>query len=241
MSPHHDDPTSPRRGAALVVMARVPEPGRCKTRLCPPLTPEQAADLYRAFLVDIAALLADWRDAPCDLWVAWAGPSGGESELRELFGDRFRFLEQQGETLTDRMEHVFETMLRAGYRSVVMRNSDSPHLPIDLLRQAFDALASGPRGTVVLGPDLDGGYYLAGLDVLAPGLLPRTMSTGSVYEETVAGAERAGLEVVSLPRFPDIDTPDDLRLFWIEYGSRADVRDRETWRYLAARRDLLDV
>jgi len=205
------------------------------------LTGDQAADLYRAFLVDIAQLLADWRESPCDLWVAWAGPDGGEAELREIFGDRFRFLKQTGDSLTDRMETVFDTLLRAGYRSVVMRNSDSPHLPVDSLKEAFDALAEPGRGTIVLGPDLDGGYYLVGLDVLPNGIFPRTMSTSSVYEETLAEAERRELQATSLERFPDIDTPDDLRLFWLEYGGRADVRDCATWKYLDARRELLDA
>jgi uncharacterized protein len=192
--------------SAVVVMARAPVPGTCKTRLCPPLLPAEAAGLYRSFLVDIARELEAWP-SEVDLWLAWSGQDEDLDRLRLLFGDRWRLLRQRGASLTVRMEQVFDSLFDAGYRRVVMRNSDSPHLPAALLDQAFEAMG---EGTMVLGPDRGGGYYLVGLDRRPQGLFPRTMSTGSVYEETAALARAAGLAVRTLPTFLDVDLPEEL-------------------------------
>ncbi len=229
MSSPPDDPLEPRSPRALVVMARAPVAGACKTRLCPPLTADEAAALYSAFLDDLARELP--ADAVgCDLWIAWTGDDDGGAGLRARFGPPFRLVRQRGDDLTARMEDVFERFCAAGYRAVVMRNSDSPHLPWSLAADAFDALEAA--GAVVLGPDLDGGYYLIGANAPVGGLLPRAMSTASVFEETSAAAAAAGRPVVALEPFPDIDTPDDLAVFWLEFGGRADVHHWATWRML---------
>jgi len=234
-------------------MARCPRPGACKTRLCPPLTPDEAADLYVAFLEDISRELSEWSFEG-DLWVAWSddeGDAGGAGDdeaasdeaasgpaahevpeaLRRCFDAPFRFLRQQGDSLADRMDQVFAQLFRGGYQQVVMRNSDSPHLPPSLLTSAFDAL-NHQRGSLALGPDLDGGYYLVGLDVPPDGLLPQTMSTNSVLDDTVRNAGERGLRVELLDSFLDIDTVDDLLTFWLEFGGRADVRHWSTWKLL---------
>lgn len=192
--------------AALVVMARAPIPGTCKTRLCPPLSPEDAAALYRCFLVDIARELEAWA-TPAELWLAWAGEDGDEARLRALFGRRWTLVQQRGASLTDRMERVFDQLFDAGFERVVMRNSDSPHLPTRLLDEAFAGLGAA---AVVLGPDHGGGYYLVGLDRRPDGLFPRVMSTSSVYEQTAAAAEARGLTVFPLSPCLDVDQPDDL-------------------------------
>jgi rSAM/selenodomain-associated transferase 1 len=215
---------------ALVVMAKEPRPGRVKTRLTPPLTPEQSAHLYAAFLEDLARELPRW-DGACDRWLAWADADGEAPELHRLFEPEFRLLRQTGATLTDRMEAVFEHLFERGYASVVMRNSDSPHLPTSLLRSAFEALEDGD-GVAVLGPDLDGGYYLVGFDQPNPGVFPRAMSTGSVLAQTRAGAEARGLRVVTLPPFLDVDTARDLAALRREFMDRTDTAHWATHRAL---------
>lgn len=227
---------APRYPDALVIMAKPPRPGRVKTRLCPPLTPEEAAGLYRAFLVDIGRETRAWPRA-CDRYVAWAGEEeDAPDDLREALGDGFRWLRQVGDDLTARMERVFTDLQQAGYRRVVMRNSDTPHLPMSLLAQAFDALDGG---ALVLGPDLDGGYYLAGLDCSPDGVFPRIMSTESVLAETARLAGARGLRVVQLEPFLDVDNRDDLAMLWLEFGGRADVTHWATHALLDAS-DYLD-
>lgn len=221
-------PTShpvPRHPDALVLMAKDPAPGRVKTRLCPPLTPEESAALYRAFLEDLGRELRAWP-AEVDRFVAWSGDT--DSTLRSLLGEGFHWIEQRGDDLTARMEDVFTRLQAAGYRRVVMRNTDSPHLPLSWLERAFDALGGG----VVLGPDLDGGYYLVGLDVPPDGVFPRAMSHASVLEQTRENARALGHAVAELESFLDVDDADDLLTFWVEFGGRADVTHWATWRFL---------
>ena len=211
-------------------MVRMPVAGQCKTRLCPPLSEEQAAALYRAFLRDIGRELAGWN-APVDVWIAWSGDVEQPGELLSCFPDSCRYLRQRGESLSERMNVVFERMFELGYRHVVMRNSDSPHLPLSFIDQGLAALEQKP-GSVILGPDLDGGYYLVGLDRPAAGLFPAQMGTGSVFSQTAAAATAQHREVVELPAFLDIDDADDLCTFWLEFGGRADVRHWQTWQFI---------
>jgi rSAM/selenodomain-associated transferase 1 len=211
-------------------MVRIPVAGRCKTRLCPPLSDEQAAGLYRAFLHDIGRELSE-SNVPMDLWVAWCGEVEQPGAISTFFPDSTRYLRQHGESLTQRMNGVLEQLFDFGYRQVVLRNSDSPHLPNSFVEQAFAALEQKP-GSVVLGPDLDGGYYLVGLDHPGEGLFPAEMGTGSVFRQTAEAAHEDGREVVELPAFLDIDDADDLCTFWLEFGARADVRHWETWQFI---------
>lgn len=258
MSLINSDPLAPTCSRALVVMARLPRPGRCKTRLSPPLSSEDVAGIYRAFLCDIGRLLSEWRDAP-DVFVAWADDLGATedqtspefdqvvvenstqtitdhsppTELQAIFSPSTRFLRQTGESLTERMDTIFDRLFAAGYGQVVMRNSDSPHLPTRIIGDAFAHLDQSPAGTVVLGPDLGGGYYLVGLDGPPAGVFPEIMSTSSVLDQTLVAAVEHGREVRLTESFLDIDTIDDLRLFWLEFGGRADVRHWATWRRIA--------
>jgi len=211
-------------------MVRIPVTGQCKTRLCPQLTAEQAAGLYRAFVRDIGRELAGWN-APVDIWIAWSGEVEQPGELVSFFPESCRYLRQRGDSLSERMSMIFDKMFDLGYRHVVMRNSDSPHLPLSFIDQAFAALKHEP-GSIILGPDLGGGYYLVGLDRPDAGLFPGKMSTGSVFSETAAAAAAQDREVIELPAFLDIDDADDLCTFWLEFGGRADVRHWETWQFI---------
>jgi rSAM/selenodomain-associated transferase 1 len=215
---------------ALVIMVKTPHPGQVKTRLQPLLSAAEAADLYRCFLLDLGRETGRWT-RPCDRWIAWTGETSREPphQLQEAFGEGFRWIEQRGESLSARMDFVFESLLQRGYHRVVMRNSDSPHLPPELLDRAFELLEPG---AVVLGPDLDGGYYLIGADSPPGSLLPTTMSTSTVLDQTVEAARGAGRSVALLEEFLDVDTPDDLAVFWYEFGGRADVRHWATWQWL---------
>ena len=220
-------------------MVKVPYPGTCKTRLTPPLTAREAADLYRCFLVDLARELPKWR-SDADLIVAWADDDRREGgawegdglppDLAAIFGP-VSSIRQEGPSLAARMTKVFETLQGRGYDAIVMRNSDSPHLPEGEVIAAFEALEKAP-GSVVLGPDLDGGYYLVGMAGGPADIFPAVMSTSSVLEQTVENTQAAGRPLTLLEPHLDVDTPDDLAAFWLEFGGRADVRHWATWKAL---------
>jgi len=192
---------------ALIVMAKEPSPGGTKTRLSPPLTAREAADLYRCFLLDTLDLMR--RVASAQPVIAYAPPEA-EPAFRDLAPPGFELIPQVGPDLGDRLDRVVADCLRKGYRRAVIVASDSPTIPLATLEQAFAELDDAAVD-VVLGPCDDGGYYLVGLKRRCPALFRGiVMSTATVLEETLARAEQQGLRVACLPPWYDVDTFDDL-------------------------------
>lgn len=193
------------RRQALFVMAKDPRAGQVKTRLCPPLTPEQAARLYQCFLSDVLDLVAAVPGV--DPVVAFS-PREAHGEFTRLTSGRFQLIPQEGTDLGARLENTFRVLFRQGYERVAAVSTDSPDLPVEYLREAFARLEGGP---VVLGPCPDGGYYLIGLSKLFPALF-RDMpwSTERVVPETETRARHLGVNVTRLPEWHDVDTAADL-------------------------------
>ena len=216
------------RRQALFVMAKDPRAGQVKTRLCPPLTPETAARLYRCFLSDVLELVAGVPGV--DPVVAFSPPEARREFARRTSG-RFRLVPQAGTDLGARLENTFRILFAQGYERVAAVSTDSPDLPVEFLRDAFARLDEGP---VVLGPCPDGGYYLIGLSRLIPELF-RDMpwSTERVVHETDARARRLGANVLHLPEWHDVDTAADLeRLMRDLVGDgRAGARAPRTTRF----------
>lgn len=188
----------------LIVVAKEPAAGQTKTRLCPPLGPQQAADLYACFLHDV---LATVRRVPEVRRVIAYTPEAAAPYFRALAPD-FALTPQRGADLGERLDALLSAALAAGAAKAVVMGSDSPTLPADYVKQAFAMLDTHD---VVLGPTDDGGYYLIGLRRPQPRLLRDvTMSTPSVLRDTLAIAEELGLRVALLPGWYDIDTVEDL-------------------------------
>lgn len=185
---------------ALLVMAKYPTPGKTKTRLCPPLSPEQAAALYECFLHDTLNLM---RRVP-GIWpiIAYL-PQSARPYFARLAPD-FELTLQQGPDLGARLDNALTRYLQLGFERVAIMNSDGPTLPPTHLAMAFEALAG--NADVALGPSHDGGYYLIGLKRPAPRLLRQVqMSTPHVLADTLALAAAEGLRVELLPAWYDVD------------------------------------
>jgi rSAM/selenodomain-associated transferase 1 len=188
-------------------MAKAPLPGQVKTRLCPPLSPDEAADLYRCFLLDkIQQVRALERARPV---IAYAPEDAGQ-----IFGAMapdLELLPQRGADLGVRLTGILERLLQSGHDGAVAIDSDTPTLPVRLLQQAVDRLADDPELDVVLGPTEDGGYYLIGLKAPQPVLFTdMPWSTADVLPETMRRAETRSLRLAQLRPWYDVDTPDDL-------------------------------
>ena len=192
-------------------MAEQPIPGVTKPRLCPPLTPEQAADLYSALLHDTLdiARRAQMVDESLHLAIAYT-PIDAAAYFSQLAPD-FELLFQGGPELGERLHHVLSLSLAMGHLQVAAISSDSPLLPAAFVGQAFEHLEAG--ADVVLVPTEDGSYSLIAVSRPQPTiLLPIQMSTPQLLRHTLALAERAGLRVTLLPAWPDVDTMTDVRL-----------------------------
>lgn len=202
--------TPTHNSCALAVMAKVPQVGSSKTRLVPPLTPDEAAILSGCFLRDTCTNIAEIRREGVEGVVVFT-PAGGEASLETLLPKSFTLLLQKGDSLGDRLFNAAEDLFQQGFASLCLINSDSPTLPQKHLRTAVSELER-PGDRVVLGGALDGGYYLIGLKANHPRLFSNIeWSTERVLKQTIERAAEMNLEVVQLPDWYDVDDPATLR------------------------------
>jgi rSAM/selenodomain-associated transferase 1 len=221
-----------RRGA-LIVFAKRPEPGRVKTRLCPPFTPAQAAALYRAMLADVLEASAEMAGQAGFEPVLAVAPPDACAELARACPPAFRVVAQRGGDLAARMEWAVAEAAAGGAAPILLRGSDSPALDGAAIAEASAALDAHD---LALCPDRDGGYGLVALRRPAPGLFAHPMSTRTVLDDTLLRATQQGLRVHLLrPRF-DVDTVEDLRWLAELRGSSAVERCARTCAWLDEQR-----
>jgi rSAM/selenodomain-associated transferase 1 len=205
---------SERMGRACVLMAKVPVPGKVKTRLVPYLGEETAAGLYTCFLQDMVSAVEASFPGLCR--VAYT-PAGAGELLRGVLPEGCQSIPQKGERLGDRLYNLFHYLLLSErLESVLAVGSDSPTLPMGLVAEAFDRLEE-PRVDGVLGPAEDGGYYLVGLTRPHKHLFSDIpWSTPEVLSTTLKRAEEARLNVVLLDTWYDVDDGESLLRLWRE-------------------------
>jgi rSAM/selenodomain-associated transferase 1 len=216
---------------ALVIMAKAPAVGRTKTRLCPPLTPARAAQLYEALLRDTIHLAAGVEGV--QLAIALTPPEA--TDLFERWSPPGTLLfPVSGADIGACLDRVLGSLLDAGHTGVMALNSDGPTLPAAHLRQALDQL---DQADVVLGPGEDGGYYLVGQRAHHPRLFyDIDWSTARVLPQTLARAESLGLSVALLPPWYDVDTAPDLDRLRAEVETLPPEAVPHTRRFLDERR-----
>ncbi len=231
------DPNLPDRGArslcALAVMTKAPQAGRVKTRLVPPLTPEEAAELNKCFLRDTVAAISsvcsrrpvgyastmqfehadasqsEAATAACG--IAVYTPVGAESAYTDMLPADFSLLPQRGDGFGERLYFAVEDLFKCGFGSVCLIDSDSPTVPAENFQRAVELLSMG-EDRVVLGPSDDGGYYLIGVKRPHQHLFDQIdWSTERVLNQTIQRATEIGLEVKLLPAGYDVDDGASLR------------------------------
>jgi rSAM/selenodomain-associated transferase 1 len=206
----HPSPLTPH--AALVIFAKAPIPGEVKTRLCPPLTPDEAATLHGSFVLDMlerSKTAVAKLKLPLDRYLACTPSS--TFVFFKIMEERqgVKLIDQTGADLGSRMSQTFETMFARGYTRGLIVGTDVPSLPLDHYRQA---LAQLETHDLVLGPAIDGGYYLIGLKRTVPDLFVGIpWSTERVLGKTQEKASTLGLKTALLPPWRDVDTIEDLQ------------------------------
>lgn len=201
-------PPSPAQ-SALIVFAKAPIEGYVKTRLCPPLTPDEAASLHGSLVLDLLERSQTLKG--CDRILA-----GAPTPDHPFFGamnTRFKIpiWEQVGDDLGARMSHAFQTALGTPYQSAVIIGTDIPGITAQLISSAMKSLQDHD---VILGPTEDGGYYLIGLRSPTPHLFENIpWSTDAVFSLTREKAKSLNLSLRVLPMLRDLDTIDDLQAF----------------------------
>ncbi len=191
----------------VIVMTRFPEPGKTKTRLIPALGAERATALHcllvRKTLQSVVCLTQQRRRR---LEVRFAG--GSSDGMQALFGNQANYVPQVGSDLGERIISAFADAFAEGAQRVVVIGTDCPDLEPAILQQAFEQLL---QADVVIGPAVDGGYYLVGMCCQHAQLF-REIDWGTefVLKQTLENSARLRLRVQLLKSLPDVDCPEDL-------------------------------
>lgn len=190
---------------ALGIMTKAPEAGKVKTRLTPPLTSAEAAGLNTCFLRDLARSIDAATDIAPARGVAIYTPIGKESVYDDILPARFLLIPQRGEKFGERLEFAVADLLKAGFGSVCLINSDSPTVSRGSFAEAANELAK-PGDRLVLGPSDDGGYYLIGLKRMHRRVFEEIdWSTQHVLRQTMERAAEIGVPVHQLATGYDVD------------------------------------
>jgi rSAM/selenodomain-associated transferase 1 len=218
----------------VLVFVRTPEPGRVKTRLEGRLSQETVLCLYRHFVEDILETLSlgGYDTVICH------DPPEGRLKMISWLGSDFSFLPQRGASLGKRMENAFADLFSVGVQQAVLIGSDFPDLDASIIDEAFEGLTNHD---LVMGPAIDGGYYLIGFN--AETFVPKIFygipwGTRSVFQKTAALAEKNSLGMHVLPEWQDIDTYDDLKAFFFRAKEKG-LSELKTMQCLSQRREEL--
>jgi rSAM/selenodomain-associated transferase 1 len=195
---------------AVLLIAKAPRPGQVKTRLAREIGAAAAVEAYRRVGAGVAAAVG----AEHDLTV-WYDPPDAEQEMRDWLGEH-EYRAQQGGDLGERMCRAFAVHFDRGDRPVLAIGADAPGVGPAVVREAVRRLK---EVDVVLGPALDGGYYLIGLNREAPHLFEGVpWGTTRVLQVTVALCVAHDLRVGRLAPLRDLDTAADLEALGLRRG-----------------------
>jgi len=191
---------------SIVIMAKAPVPNEVKTRLTPPLRPEEASRLYHGFLLDKIEQIKNINEVR--RFVAYT-PGEAEAFFRNIIPPGFSLFSQVGTDLGERLANVSGKLFAQGAEKVLILDSDTPNLPTDYIRDGISRL---DEVDVVLGPCEDGGYYLIGMRKFVPEIFNGIpWSTSEVAELTFKKAQSLDLSVSLLDKWYDVDTVIDLK------------------------------
>lgn len=211
----------------ILLFIKAPLKGRIKSRLAAAIGNDAALELYQRFVLDtidtVGALTLPVRIC--------FYPPDAVAVIRTWLGNEQDCMPQQGNDLGERMERAFEQVFQEGYERALLIGSDIPELSKAVMLEAMAALDTNDA---VLGPAADGGYYLIGFT--AKTFLPSVFhdivwSTGTVCDETLGRFKRSGRRVHLLPKLHDVDTKEDLRVFFKKYRNAPEKAPR-TLNYL---------
>jgi rSAM/selenodomain-associated transferase 1 len=203
---------------AIGLFCKAPAAGQSKTRLSPPLLPEECAALSACFIRDLSATIDEVARDGAAIGYAIYTPLGTEPALRALLPEGFRLQPQCEGALGVRLATATRELL-IRHAGVILVNADSPTLPASILRAAADATRAGG---IVLSPAHDGGYTLIGLSRTHERVFEDIpWSTPAVHRRTVERAREIGVPVVGVPGWYDVDDAASLRLLRAELAGEA--------------------
>jgi rSAM/selenodomain-associated transferase 1 len=201
--PPPDLASRPVLNPRVVLFAKAPRPGLVKTRIAADLDAEAAAAIYRVL---VQRTLSTLRDFPGELRFT---PPDARAEFQPWLPQGWTLVDQGGGDLGARLQRAVEQALQNGSQAVLLLGADCPALEVSDLTDALRALENHD---VVLGPAIDGGYWLLGVRGSHPCLFEEMpWGTPSILRLSLERAHEAGLRTRLLRELRDIDTLADWR------------------------------
>jgi len=190
---------------SIIIFAKEPKGGNVKTRLQEYLGKNLCVNLYKALLRDTLDIT---KRVACEHKILAYDSNGKNPRYLKKIAPRYTFYKQKGDGLGERMYNAFRFAKDSGASKMVIVGSDSPTLPASSIEKAFDLLS---YADAVLGPSLDGGYYLIGMKSPCAGLFKGiTWSSPTVLKDTIKNAQKLKKRVALLDKRYDIDDVRDL-------------------------------
>jgi uncharacterized protein len=228
VAPFHKRGKRSEMDGCILLFVKFPGEGDVKTRLSKESVPGFVETLYRNFVLD---LLETLKTGKWPIIINYHPPESGNA-ISKWLGENYLYAPQNGSDLGERMKNAFKEAFAAGFSKAVIIGSDMPDLELSVLSEAFSALDSDDA---VLGPAMDGGYYLIGFRQTC--FLPKAFEsiswgTDSVFRDTVKILEKRRCSVNMLPDLRDVDTIDDLRALFYRNRNSAFAESR-TMKYIS--------
>lgn len=203
-------------GNSILIFTRYPEAGKTKTRMIPLLGAQEAANLQRQ-MTEHTLTTVKQLQGQLMVNVAIFYTGGNLQLMRSWLGDEYDYVNQGEGDLGIRLSAAFQRGFEQGMGKVMIIGIDCPDLTETILRKGVEALS---QHDLVLGPAIDGGYYLIGTQRWIPQLFKDiSWGTGEVLNETKAIATQLNLKTALLPQLADIDRPEDLSI-WRKFEDR---------------------
>lgn len=185
----------------LLIFVKNPEAGKVKTRLSKTVGRDKALAVYQKLLA-YTRNVASPVEADKQVWYSRYIDVNDQWDPKQ-----YSKVIQQGKDLGERMKYAFAEAFRNGYKKVVIIGSDCAELSSGIIEQAFDSLG---KQDVVIGPSVDGGYYLLGMKRLHPNLFEDIeWSTPVVLSKTLERVKQERLGLHLLPELNDVDDEAD--------------------------------
>ncbi len=192
--------------SALIIMAKEPKIGSTKTRLCPPLKFDEAANFYEALLWDTITMTAGIKEI--DLAIAISPPESADY-FKKISPPETHLIPLTCADIGECLMLALDKLLKLDYPRVMALNADGPSLPPSYIQEGIERLE---ENDLILGPAEDGGYYLVGSKENYPDLfIGIDWSTNKVLEQTLNKADALNLSVHLLPTWYDVDTAKEIQ------------------------------
>lgn len=196
----------------LLIFSRYPVAGKAKTRLIPALGSDGAAQLHRNMTEHVINMArSTYEINPENHYGVTIHYTGADlKDFRVWLGPDLQYQGQSSGDLGQRMKNAFKDAFAHGSKNAIGIGTDVPNLSSAILQQAQENL---DNHDLVLGPAVDGGYYLIGMNSYYPELFADIdWGTEHVYKQTREICTHLSLRIAELPILNDIDRPEDLNI-----------------------------